>query len=249
MIASISKAKLFKACRRAYYFRYIEDLVPVESAEALQVGTNYHELLENLYKEGYVESGYSREHAMAKAYEKYIFPKFKVISVEDWKQRNIGRHTLIGRLDGIAEDGCIVEHKTTSSEITEAYLFDLQWDEQILAYMYLTGSRKIYYTVCRKPTIRLKRDEDEADFFFRMLDWYKEDTDSKIKLLEITRTDEEVLDFAKEFSMLCDIMEKPDCLYKNTAYCNKWGRRCEYASICLNYDPNQEYIEFKKREM
>lgn len=249
MKSSISKMKLFKACRRAYYFRYVEDLVPVETSEALQTGTNYHELLENLYKTGEIEEGYTKEHAMAVAYGKYIYPKFNVMSVEDWKSKDVGRHQMIGRLDGIADDGCLVEHKSTSAEITEEYEYDLQWDEQVLAYMYMTGSRKIHYTVCRKPTIRQKKNESEEEFFYRMCAWYDEDTDSKIRLLEVTRTDEEVEAFAKEFEHVCDIMESDKCLYRNTAYCNKWGRRCEYASICLNYDPDQEYVQFKRREM
>lgn len=249
MRSSISQMRLFKACRRAYYFRYIEDLVPVETTEALQTGINYHELLEKLYETGEIEEGFTKEHAMAVAYGKYIYPKFNVRSVEDWKSKDIGRHQIFGRLDGIADDGCLVEHKSTSAEITEEYEYDLQWDEQVLAYMYMTGARKIYYTVCRKPTIRQKKNESEEEFFNRMCDWYDEDTDSKIRLLEVTRTDEEVAEFAKEFERVCDIMESDECLYRNTLYCNKWGRRCEYASICLNYDPDQEYVQFKRREM
>lgn len=86
-------------------------------------------------------------------------------------------------------------------------------------------------------------------FFKRMCEWYDTETESKIKLLEVTRTDKEVDDFIAEFKATCDEMEQAKCFYKNTAYCNKWGRRCEYASICLNYDPEQEYVQFKRREM
>ena len=249
MKSSISKMKLFKACRRAYYFKYIEDLEPIEKSEALKVGSSYHELLEQLYATGEVEEGYSKEHAMATAYKKYIYPKFKVQTVEEWKGKEIGRHELIGRVDGIAQDGNLVEHKSTSMEITEAYEYNLQWDEQILAYMYLTDARKVYYTVCRKPTIRQKKNETEEEFFNRMVEWYDEDTDSKIRLLEITRTDEEVKAFARNFENICEDMEDAEDrndMYMNTQYCNCWGRRCEYSSICLNYNPDMEYIEFTK---
>lgn len=252
MKVSISRVKLFKSCRRAYYFRYVEGLIPIQPAEALQTGTSYHELIEKLYATGEVEEGFTKEHAMAVAYKKYIYPRFDIKAVEDWKSANIGEHELIGRLDGIALDGCIVEHKTTSSEITEEYEYMLQWDEQILAYMYMTGARKIYYTVCRKPTIRLKKNETEEEFFNRMIEWYEEDTDSKIRMLTITRTDEEVEEFARSLNTVCDIMsdaeDHTERLYRNPSYCNKWGRMCEYAGVCLNYDPNQEYIEYQKRE-
>ena len=36
--------------------------------------------------------------------------------------------------------------------------------------------------------------------------------------------------------------------YRNTYYCNYWGRRCEYSSICLDYDPHENYVDFVKGE-
>ena len=50
MRLSVSKTKLFKACRRKYELRYIYGLKPVESVESLKVGTSYHQKLEELYK-------------------------------------------------------------------------------------------------------------------------------------------------------------------------------------------------------
>lgn len=252
MNISISAIKLFKACRRAYYFKHIQKLEPVVRPEALETGKNYHALIEELYRDGSFTEDFSKECAMATAYKKYIYPKFKVTAVEEWKSHNIGSDlNLIGRVDGLAKDNALVEHKTTSSEITEEYEFNLLWDEQILTYMYLTGTRKVWYTVCRKPTIRQKKDESDEEFFNRMVAWYDEDTDSKIRVLEITRTDEEVENFAKELRVMASLMSIVNSggenqFYKNTCHCNKWGRRCEYSSICLNYDPNQTYVEFTK---
>ena len=254
MIFSISRLKLFKACRQAYRFRYIEGLEPVQKADALVTGTNYHSKIEEVYNQGYCDvSDDSKESAMALAYEKYIYPHFKVKSVEDWFRFDIGNgHTLIGRTDGIADDGYLVEHKTTSMDITEAYEYELQWDEQILAYMLGTGHRKMWYTVIRKPTIKQKKNESSEEFFDRMCEWYDSDTDSKVRLLEITRTDAEVESFRDSLLTLADMMEKAEKnqneLYRNTRNCNCFGRRCEFSSICLNYDPTQQYVEFQKRE-
>lgn len=255
MIVSISRIKLFKACRRAYELKYIHELEPVEKAEALETGITYHEMLEELYKEGdflNIEEEYSKEQAMAVAYKKYIYPHFKVKSVEDWFEYELPDcDKLIGRTDGIAEDGVLVEHKTTSQEIGEDYEYNLQWDEQILAYMLATGTRKMWYTVCRKPTIRQKKDESDEEFFQRMVEWYDTDTPSKIRLLAVERTDEEVEQFRRELVSMIDTMKKAESVgefYRNCSHCNKYGRRCEYSSICLHYDPNQEYIEFRKRE-
>lgn len=254
MRVSISKVKMFKSCRRMYELKYVEGLVPREKAEALQVGASYHKLLEELNTQGhhwdYVD--FSKERAMAEAYYRYIFPLFRVTEAEKELVLDLGdSNELFGIVDGIADDGHIVEHKTTGSEITEQYEYNLLWDEQILAYMLLTGERKVWYTVCRKPTIRQKQNETEEDFFYRMCEWYDADTDSKIRLLEIERTDAEVEQFkASLLRILAEmkLVEWSGNYYKNTCHCNMYGRRCEYSSVCLHYDPNQQYVEFDKTE-
>lgn len=250
MNLSISRIKLFKSCRRAYELKYIEGMIPVEPAETLQTGARYHERLEELYKTGDVDtSDLSKEAAMAVAYKKHIYPHFKCKSVEEWQHYELPTgDTLIGRVDGIAEDGRLVEHKTTGSDITEEYEYNLQWDEQLIAYMLMTGAREVWYTVIRKPTIRQKKGESEEEFFHRMVSWYDEDTDSKIRLMLIGRTDAEVEEFAAGLSSMAEEIKNTKNFYKNTNHCKCWGRRCEYASICLDYDPNREYVEFVKNK-
>lgn len=251
MRLSVSRIKTFKACRRLYELKYLEHLEPVQKPEALETGSNYHKLLERINSGDMdaLDEGYSKEEAMALAYHKYIYSRFKVKEAEKWMEYDLGNgDTLVGIVDGIAEDGCIVEHKSTGMEITEAYEYNLIWDEQILSYMLMTGARKVYYTVCRKPTIRQKFSETDEDFFSRMVSWYDEDTDTKIRLLEITRTDEEVEAFRESLMDILQEMKEVKHFYKNTCHCNMWGRRCEYSSICMHYDPEQEYIEFVKGE-
>lgn len=253
MEISISRIKAFKACRRLYELRYVENLRPVQKADALEIGSNYHKLLECMNNGEMPDTiEYSKERAMAQAYYKYIYPKFKVVAAEKKVELDLGNgDKLIGYVDGIAEDGHIVEHKTTGSEITEQYEYNLLWDEQILAYMLLTGERKVWYTICRKPTIRQKQNETEEEFYYRMCEWYDTDTDSKIRLLEIERTDDEVEQFKHELMRMLGEMKQAHLFrhfYKNTCHCNMYGRRCEYSSVCLNYDPNQQYIDFIREE-
>lgn len=255
MRVSISRIKAFKSCRRLYELKYLENLEPVQKPEALEVGSNYHKLLEqlnngaDLINDPEYKDNYSKELAMARAYQNYIYPKFKVKEAEKWMEYDLGNgDKLVGCVDAIAEDGCIVEHKSVGSDITEQYEYNLMWDEQILAYMMMTGARKVYYTVCRKPTIRQKQNESEEEFFYRMLEWYDTDTESKIRLLEIYRTDDEVEQFHDDLIAMVDEMRHTGYFYKNTCHCNMYGRRCEYSSVCLHYDPNQEYVEFVKKE-
>ena len=263
MRVSNSKIKCFKSCRRQYYLKYIEGLEPSQKSEALEIGSNYHKLVEEINNGNFevlVEDDYSKECAMALAYYNYIYPQFKVVEAEKRLELELDIDcTLLGFADGIADDGHIVEHKTTGSEITEQYEYNLLWDEQILMYMLMTGARKVWYTICRKPTIRQKKDETEKEFFYRMVEWYDVDTEKKIRLLEIERTDEEVEQFKKELMSIVMEMKVAenqhrnssvitDAFYKNTCHCNMWGRRCEYSSICKDYDPEQTYIEFVHRE-
>lgn len=252
MIVSISRVRTYKACPRMYELKYIEKLEPVRKPEALELGSNYHKLLEDLNNGvdlSMYSDDYSKEMAMAKAYEKYIFPKFHMVSAEQWLEHPLGNgDKLIGIVDGIADDGHIVEHKSTGLDITEEYEYNLLWDEQILAYMLLTGKRKVWYTLCRKPTIRLCKNETEEAFYKRMLDWYDVDTDSKIRLLDIERTDDEVAEFEDQLMMTIEQIRHTGYYYRNTCNCNMWGRRCEYSPVCLHYDPTQEYIEFTKGE-
>lgn len=253
MEVSISKINAFKACRRLYELKYMENLEPVQKPEALEIGANYHKLLEGLNNNGRLpDAERGKELAMAKAYEKYVYPNFHVVVTEKQMAYDLGHgDRLVGIVDAIADDGHIVEHKSTGSEITEEYEYGLQWNEQILAYMLMTGSRKVWYTVCRKPTIRQKKDETEEDFFYRMVSWYDTETDSKIRLLEIMRTDEDVSRFKNDLLLILNEIkaaENNKSLYRNTCHCKAWGRRCEYSSICLNYDPKQKYIEFERNE-
>lgn len=243
---SISRIKLFKACRRAYELRYVYDLEPVQTAESLEVGKNYHERIEEYVKTGKLPVDDSKESAMAEAYVKYIAPQIHIKTCEEWFEKD----GFIGRVDGIADDGCLVEHKTTSMSVEEDYEYMLQWDEQIMMYMWLTGTRKIYYTVIRKPSIRQKKGETDQEFHDRCLDWYSEDTKLKIRIYEVIKTDEEINDFERDLMMIRDEMglaENYKRFYKNTGWCRHWGRMCEYAQICLHYDPNEEYVNFRKR--
>lgn len=250
MKVSISRIRAFKSCRRLYELKYLEGLEPVTYPEALEIGKNYHSLIDAYYKGEEIEREYTKEFAMFEAYKKYIAPRFTVKESEKWLEYDINDDgdVLVGVADGVAEDGCLVEHKTVGSDITEQYEYNLLWDEQILAYMLMTGSRKVYYTVCRKPTIRQKQNESDEEFYRRMVEWYDEDTESKIRLLEVTRTDQDVADFEWSLVKMIDEIKGAKNYYRNTCHCNMYGRRCEYSSVCLHYDPAQEYIEFVKNK-
>ena len=248
MKISQSQLKTYKACKRLYELKYVEGLEYNRDIEPLKDGLSYHGKLEDIYKKGYFDFSGDKTDSMAFAYEKYIYPEFEVQSVEQWFEVPIGKHTLIGRVDGLSKDGLVVEHKTTSADIDESYLYTLQWDEQIMCYMIATNTTKMYYTVCKKPTIRQKKDETDEEFFERCCQWYAEDTELKIRVIEVERSKEELERFKEQLEKTIDEMERCTLFYNNTGNCNSYGRKCVYSSICLNYNPKLDYIDFTKRK-
>lgn len=268
MRISSSKVKCYKACKRQYYFKYVERLEYTIPIQPLEEGKSYHAMIEEMYNTGGFDiAANPKLDAMATAYRKYIYPQFKVKAVEQWFEYPLSdNHTLCGRYDGIAEDGCIVEHKTTSNDVDDEYIYNLQWDEQILNYMLASGKNEMYYTVCKKPTIRQKQNETEEEFFVRCVAWYDEDTEHKIRVIKITRTEKEIAEQKERLISIAEYMDldenlyngyseivakhkKNNVYYRNPSNCTCYGRRCEYSSICLDYDPTLEYVEFKKKEI
>lgn len=256
MNISSSKVKVYKACKRLYFFKYVENLEYIQTIQTLEDGKTYHSKIEQLYNEGdfEIDEENPKVSAMACAYQKYIYPQFKVSRAEEcFEMKLTPTHTLVGRFDGIADDGCVVEHKTTSADVDDEYIYNLQWDEQVLNYMLASGKNKIYYTVCKKPTIRQKQNETAEEFLNRCIAWYDEDTDKKIRVISVERSEKEIAaqrealkDIARD--MVSTEKKGERAFYRNQSHCTCYGRRCEFASICLDYDPKLQYVEFKKKE-
>lgn len=249
MRLSISRINTFKACRRLYELKYIEGIEPDRRPQALETGVNYHELIEGLYRGELPFSDDSKAVAMAYAYNKYILPELDLVDIEKWVSYPLGGdNELVGRIDGMTRNGILVDHKTTSMSIEE-FDYNLQWNEQSLAYMLATGARQMIFTVVKKPTIRQKKNESDEDFLNRMINWYDDKTEEKIAMLYIERSDEQVQKFEEGLQKMVAEMQyviNADNLCRNTTNCRKWGRMCEYAPICLEYDRNKEYFGFTK---
>lgn len=250
MKASNSAIQTFKACRRLYELRYIYDLEPVQTAEVLKRGSSYHALVEGILNGSTDLSSCEdpKTRAMAAAFEKYVRPQIVASATEEWFNYDTpSGHTVLGRIDGRTPLGEVIEHKTTSGSIDGSYFQRLEFDEQIPTYMIACNSNYVWYTVCATPTIRQKKNETEDEFFWRCLEWFSEDTETKITCVKMIRDDEQLKTFLEEQDKILTEMENCKNFYRNPSHCMKWGRMCDYASVCMNYDPNQEYVQFKRR--
>lgn len=252
MKLSHSAIQCFKSCRRMYELKYIYGMEPIATSDSIERGLTYHELLENLLN-GDPRPIDSCENpkvrAMAVAFMRYIQPQIKKVeAVEDWFEFEINDNcSIIGRLDGRTTDGCVIEHKTTSGAIDGVYLQRLELDEQIPTYMIACGTTTIIYTVCQSPTIRQKRNETDEEFFQRCVDWYEEDTEKKIAVFYLSRSKSELQEFKQELDAISNEIANCKNFYRNPNHCMKWGRLCEYAPICKYYNPEEEYVQFRRR--
>lgn len=250
MRLSNSRIQCFKSCRRKYQLKYIEDIVPVQTAEALERGKSYHEKVEMILNGEEFTFDDPKTDAMVLAFQKHILPQIgEVEAVEEWFERQLpDGNVLVGKCDGRLADGKILEHKTTSADLDEAYIASLQNDEQILTYMWAYGVNEILYTVCKTPTIRLKKDESEDDFRQRCLEWYDTDTELKIGTINVYRDPHEIAEFGEDLEAISDEISNCKRFYRVPSHCMKWNRPCEYMGICRNFDPQMEYIGFERRK-
>lgn len=246
MDISVSRIKCYKECLKAYEFRYVEELENLIPAPALVTGKSYHGKIEELIENGEFEDTGSKTDAMAHAFESFIYPEFEFENAEkDFSIPLTDSINLIGRIDARLKDGTPVEHKTSGSKPDELYQGKLAWDDQVAAYMIATGTNKMLYTVCQKPTIRQRKTETEEEYLERCREWY---TPEKIKAFYVYRSKEELKEKLEEFKAIGEEMEKRNLFFRNPSHCRILN--CPFEDICLDYEPGTEEVPlgYKKRE-
>jgi hypothetical protein len=231
--------RTYKACPRLYELEYVEGLKPAKTPEYFETGSNYHACVEAILKdEPILAEGVVFR--MAEAFKKFIpWREWNVVEIESEFNVTLTAFChMVGRIDAIAGDGTPIEHKTTSVAIDEKYMEKLAWDDQVnfylLARTLITGrpATRVIYTVCQKPTIRLKQNETEEGYLARVSEWYTED---KIKAIAVTRSVAELKETEGEIREMTSQIRRQKHFYRNPANCKITG--CSYSSICLNYDP------------
>ena len=134
---SNSSIQMFKSCRRAYELKYIEGITPIISADTLERGKSYHSKVEEILNGRIPEPTDPKIDAMATAFMCHIEDKIPgAKSVEEWFEKPLPNgNIIVGRCDGILEDGRILEHKTTSGLLDEAYIAGLHINIKLLRWL------------------------------------------------------------------------------------------------------------------
>lgn len=255
MIYEITTSQIndFKDCRRKFWFSYRELLKPKKENEALMTGSSYHAKVEEILRTGHFTESMDTTDSMAKAFIKYILPQLsEVVEVEKEFRYRLSRGIYLkGKIDAITTDG-LVEHKTTGRFIDEDYMHKVDFfNDQVSNYLIATNeTRPITYTVITKPTIRQKKNETLDEYIDRCTTWYDEDTERKIKVFTVYRTEDELasqkqnlIDMAKEIRK-CD---KSQFFYRNDRACVILG--CPFSGICNSYRGNvDELVDFEKKQ-
>ena len=246
MILTASKLRSYKSCPRKYYFEYVECLKPLDTPEALSMGTSYHANLEKLLRCEELPNPTDEPGAMAEAFDKYIpWRTWDVKDVEkEFKVRLAPGVYLAGKIDALCGDGTPIEHKSSGVKPDEKYRERLFLDDQVSCYLTaLSLIRKepvthIVYTVCQKPTIRLRGNESEADYIERCRAWYEESPEEKVTAFTVVRSTGELEEFRQELIYMGRSLQQGRKIwYRNPMAC-AIGSRCGFADICQNYDPD-----------
>ena len=232
----------YKKCPRRYELEYIYNLKPVESSEALSIGSSYHANVEKILKhEAYDHEGLAGK--MAEAFEKYIdWQDWSATPEEEFRVKVSRGLYLKGRLDALTYDGVPVEHKTTGQYSLEKYIDHLAYDDQITIYMLVTNSRHAIYTIMQKPTIRQGKAESESEYLGRVSAWYSPEHARSVK---VVRTGSELEAKLEEIKYLARQIRHTKLFWRNPNTCALTS--CPYASICLNYEPSMQLVGYEKK--
>lgn len=228
-----SQVRAYKSCRRLFQLQYIDCLKPIGEYEPYAMGRNYHFKISQIIKTGEYEKTHDKTDAMAEAFRNFILPKINCDKAEvEFKTRLSQGIYLRGKADGISKDNIIIEHKTAYGAAGEDFEEKLKIDDQIMIYMIGIGSNELLYTLCQKPTIKLRQNEEYEDYLKRCYEWYDE---SKTAVYKISKTDKELDDKKAELIQIAKEIRRGKHWHRNPYNCKVLS--CVYDKICENYNP------------
>jgi len=234
---SASKLKTFKECPRKFWLTYREGIDPQQKHPALQIGTEYHEELEK-YLKGEITSS-----------DNYLVQAFiNHIDISGWSNtetetplkykmsHGIQLNAVLDAKTTFDNKRYLVEHKSTSGKIDAQYEYELNWDDQVPLYCGATGINNVLYTVIKKCTLRLKKNQTEAEFHQERIDWYKKDTETKIRCFNFVVGQGQIDTCIAETIEIAKLIRSNKIWYKNHNACSRFGG-CQHKTYCLTHTP------------
>lgn len=243
---SYSAISTYKACKRLFQLRYLEGWKYIGGdIAALNIGIAYHDAIGEYLKTGdYKGTGDPKIDGMVEAFKKYSHIEIdNGLELEKFWEHN----RFYGYFDGQYPSTQVIEHKTTSDDLIGPYTDMLAYNEQAKLYMLASNNNNLIFTMIKKPTIRQKQSESPEEFTARVVEWYADMTENKILATNIHHSWGMLLEFEQELLDLVDEIDNCTHFWRNYAYCNKWGRMCEYYPICHS-SCEDSYVNFERAE-
>lgn len=257
MVANYSLIKSYKTCKRRYYFEHILKIKPIKKADALMVGESFHKKVDAIVSNNPIDDD---GNILTDIMSNEIDSKYG-----DWLRQEVDKtemrfenkdFNIMGIVDGIFKDGHILEYKTMGSAPDEKYMMRVQsFDEQSKIYCIGLETDTVEQIAIRKPTIRLRQSETEAEYFERCGKWYDE-TEDAIRKFKFTYERDELEQFKSELSRIIEEIEASnECaskgdlehFYRNPYACSGYFK-CPFEVPCPMYNGGAfEYVNFEKK--
>lgn len=250
---SHSELACARRCLREYHYRYDLRREPVQVAEALTIGKR----VDRALKSRDTTDCLPKERALVLAHE--VRWRTKPITIE---RTDVGFSVMldgvemVGELDAIGTiDGerVGVEYKTTSEDLSAGSTY---WkritrvDPQASIYLAALepmGIRKLVFDVLRKSALRERKNESPDELFNRTVEDISARPDWYYARQPIVRLDHERESFAediRETAELIQLGKRP----RNPDACIRFGRECEYLSVCSGEGDIDDQRYFRTRE-
>ena len=255
---SASGLSMFRNCPMSFYYKYIAGFKPlgVQDTEQLQMGKIFHSILEGEP----IDYGLDRKTQLSiEASADYIRNRYVIQSIgstiAEVSDNTITEYQLendgfTGFIDLVVQDDdgdTLIDYKYVASlDYAEGYKIGDQTKLYPYLYTNQTGRpvKQMVFLCVVKPTIRLRREETEEEYFERIQEWYGDFT-CRVKEVVINR--EELDELAQELAddlLYIRHMIDNAMFYRNNGSCNKYGQNCQFYPICYKEkDWNMLYIK------
>jgi RecB family exonuclease len=286
-----SEMRCFRACPRRHLHAYIEGMRPIERPQPLRFGTLIHAALERWWKtrdlaetlhalEGEADPydqakatamilGYTARWSLAGLTVAGVELEFRAPLVNPVSTYASRRYELGGKIDAIAIDDrgdtWVVEHKTTSEDITygSPYWKRLRLDSQVSLYMVGARSlgfepRGVLYDVLRKPAQRPLEPnksrsipETPEEYRARLIEAISADPERYYAQGTVVRLAAEEGEAAWDAWQTAQAIGEATRVGrhpKNPDACMLYGRPCDYFAVCTGEADIDDPHRFRRVE-
>jgi hypothetical protein len=255
-------------CPRAHYWRFEVGLQTLTTGEALRFGSAWHQAMEARAKGADCQfalvagiGGRSQVDELAVATLSGLLDGYYHQYTDTWSiapeiefayplRRGRGAMWAAGKIDGIT-DLALIEHKTTSSDISPGsdYWLRLRGNFQIL--QYVEGARRlgydprcVIYDVVRKPSIRVRQTETVEQFGDRLAVDCKDRPEFYFARREVPILEDDLARFREERNQLAaEIVWRRRVGAWPRSVSERTCQTCEFQGFCLQgAQANAEHV-------